>query len=68
MRQSLRRPLIKLRGLTPDEADAEVLELLRRVNLRADYAERFPDALSGGEKQRVVIAPCLRLGSRSDYL
>ncbi len=56
VRQSLRRPLIKLRGLTPDEADAEVLELLRRVNLRADYAERFPDALSGGEKQRVVIA------------
>ena len=56
VRQSLRRPLIKLRGLTPDEADAEVLELLRRVNLRADYADRFPDALSGGEKQRVVIA------------
>ena len=56
VRQALQRPLIKLRGMTPVQANAEVLELLRRVNLRDDYAERFPDELSGGEKQRVVIA------------
>ncbi len=56
VRQALRRPLVKLRGMSPGQAEAEVLELLRRVNLRADYAERFPDELSGGEKQRVVIA------------
>lgn len=56
VRQALRRPLVKLRGLSPAEAEAEVLQLLRQVNLRADYAERFPDELSGGEKQRVVIA------------
>ncbi len=56
VRQALRRPLVKLRGMTPAQAEAEVSELLRRVNLREDYADRFPDELSGGEKQRVVIA------------
>ncbi|MCY4070943.1 MAG: ABC transporter ATP-binding protein [Chloroflexi bacterium] len=56
VRQALRRPLVKLRGMTPAQAEAEVTQLLRRVNLREDYADRFPDELSGGEKQRVVIA------------
>ena len=56
VRQAIRRPLIKLRGLSPDAADAEALALLERVNLRAEYAERYPDELSGGEKQRVAIA------------
>ena len=56
VRQAIRRPLIKLRGMAPAEADAEALKLLERVNLRAEYAERYPDELSGGEKQRVAIA------------
>ena len=56
VRQAIRRPLVKLRGLAPTEADAEVINLLQRVNLRAEYAERYPDELSGGEKQRVAIA------------
>ena len=56
VRQAIRRPLVKLRGLSPDAADAEALALLERVNLRAGYADRYPDELSGGEKQRVAIA------------
>ncbi len=56
VRQAIRRPLIKLRGFSAAEADAEALSLLERVNLRAEYAERYPDELSGGEKQRVAIA------------
>ena len=56
VRQTLRRPLIKLRGLSGAAADAEALRLLERVSLRAEYAERYPDELSGGEKQRVAIA------------
>ncbi len=56
VRQAIRRPLIKLRGFAPAAADAEALALLERVNLRAEYAERYPDELSGGEKQRVAIA------------
>ena len=56
VRQAIRRPLIKLRGLARAAADAEALALLGRVNLRPEYAERYPDELSGGEKQRVAIA------------
>ncbi|MDE2637280.1 MAG: ABC transporter ATP-binding protein [Chloroflexota bacterium] len=56
VRQALHRPLIKLRGFSPAQADAEALALLERVNLRAEYADRYPDELSGGEKQRVAIA------------
>ncbi|MCY4063827.1 MAG: ABC transporter ATP-binding protein [Chloroflexi bacterium] len=56
VRQTIRRPLMKLRGFSAAAADAEALALLERVNLRAEYAERYPDELSGGEKQRVAIA------------
>lgn len=56
VQQCIRRPLMKLRGLSRDEADREVLELLKAVNLREEYAGRYPGELSGGEKQRVVIA------------
>ena len=54
--QAIRRPLMKLRGLSRSEADREVERLLKAVNLRPEYAARFPGELSGGEKQRVAIA------------
>jgi len=56
VRQAIRRPLIKLRGYSAKAADREVLRLLTNVSLRAEYADRFPHELSGGEKQRVAIA------------
>ncbi len=56
VRQILSRPLVKLRGLSPAQAEDEALQLLQRVNLREDYADRYSDELSGGEKQRVAIA------------
>lgn len=50
------RPL-KLYGIVPrDKIKARVAELLEMVRLPADYAERHPHQLSGGEKQRVAIA------------
>jgi peptide/nickel transport system ATP-binding protein len=54
--QAIRRPLMKLAGMSRSEADAEVKRLLQAVSLREEYATRFPAELSGGEKQRVVIA------------
>ncbi|NLH06720.1 MAG: ABC transporter ATP-binding protein [Chloroflexi bacterium] len=54
--QAIRRPLMKLGGLSRREAEREVGRLLAAVNLRPEYAHRYPHELSGGEKQRVAIA------------
>ncbi|MCZ7544968.1 MAG: dipeptide ABC transporter ATP-binding protein [Anaerolineae bacterium] len=54
--QAIRRPLMTLRGMARAEADHEVERLLTAVNLRPEYAARYPGELSGGEKQRVAIA------------
>lgn len=54
--QALRRPLIKLSGMKPNDAKREAKQLLRTVNLDESYAKRYPSELSGGEKQRVAIA------------
>lgn len=54
--ETLRRPLIRLAGLSNEEAWNRVVELLEAVRLSADYAGRFPGQLSGGEIQRVALA------------
>jgi peptide/nickel transport system ATP-binding protein len=54
--QTLRRPLMRLRGLSRREADEAVAGLLTSVRLPAGYARRLPGQLSGGEKQRVALA------------
>jgi peptide/nickel transport system ATP-binding protein len=54
--ETLRRPLIRLLGLSKTEADARVGELLEDVRLPPTYAGRLPGQLSGGEIQRVALA------------
>ena len=50
------RPLKLYFGLSGDELRERSVALLERVRLRADYLERLPSQLSGGEKQRVAVA------------
>lgn len=54
--QILSRPL-RLYGLAPRaEWSSRIAQLLEKVLLPAEFAQRYPNQLSGGEKQRVAIA------------
>ncbi|RJQ39723.1 MAG: cell division ATP-binding protein FtsE [Nitrospiraceae bacterium] len=46
---------LRIRGMLDSEIQEWVMEILKMVNLR-HKADSFPQALSGGEQQRVVIA------------
>ena len=61
--QILAMPLQNHAGLAGDDLRGRVLDLLEDVDLRpaAEYAQRYPHELSGGEKQRVVIARAVAL-------
>ncbi len=52
----LAQPLKLYFGVHGDELRERSVALLERVRLRADYLERLPKQLSGGEKQRVAVA------------
>ena len=52
----LAQPLRLYFGLGGDELRERSVALLERVRLSADYLERLPSQLSGGEKQRVAVA------------
>ena len=49
---------MKLLGKSKQEAEAEAMKLLERVNL-ADRATAYPGQLSGGQKQRIAIVRAL---------
>ena len=51
---------IKLLGKSREEADAEAIQLLRKVRM-AEKAAVYPSSLSGGQKQRVAIARALAM-------
>jgi len=54
--ESLRRPFKVLLGQPDEQAKKNVAQLLEAVRLPPSYANRLPEQLSGGEKQRIAIA------------
>jgi ABC-type polar amino acid transport system ATPase subunit len=53
----------RVRRLSPDAAEAEAIELLRRVGL-VEKAGEYPNRLSGGQQQRAAIARTLAMRPR----
>ena len=64
-RQTVRRTLadpLRLHGVT-DKAEVEqrVMDMMAKVGLRPDHADRYPHEFSGGQRQRIGIARALIL-------
>lgn len=64
--ETLGRPLAFYFGLKPAAVRVRVEELLRLVDLPAEFASRKPSQLSGGQKQRICIARAL--GAEPDLM
>jgi peptide/nickel transport system ATP-binding protein len=57
--QSLAEPM-EIHGLTDPDRQAEIIDdLLERVGLEPDAADRYPHEFSGGQKQRLALARAL---------
>ena len=46
-------------GLTAEQREQRIAELLERVQLRGDFSQRYPHEFSGGQLQRIAIARAL---------
>ena len=58
--QNMTMAPIKLKGISPAQANEKAMALLERVGL-ADRADAYPIQLSGGQKQRVAIVRALAM-------
>lgn len=58
------RPLLCLRDVGRREAEKIAADLLAAVDLPSAYSLRFPEELSGGEKQRVAVARAFAAGPK----
>ncbi|RNL86615.1 ABC transporter ATP-binding protein [Halostreptopolyspora alba] len=54
--QSVVEPLVPQRLFVPRRFRDRAVELLARVGLTPDFADRLPSQMSGGQRQRVTIA------------
>jgi len=64
IREIVRLPLASQGDLPKAQQDDRVMEMLERVGISGEMAERVPGQLSGGQRQRVAIARALVLHPR----
>lgn len=57
----LAEPLLLNTKLSSHERQAAVADIMSRVGLRPEFAERYPHMFSGGQRQRIAIARALML-------
>jgi oligopeptide/dipeptide ABC transporter ATP-binding protein len=57
-------PLVAQTGISWTEGQARAREMLERVGMSADSANRYPHQLSGGQRQRVGIARAISVSPR----
>jgi peptide/nickel transport system ATP-binding protein len=63
-RQTVRRTLadpLRLHGVDKAEVEARVIDMMAKVGLRPEHADRYPHEFSGGQRQRIGIARALIL-------
>lgn len=52
------------KSMSAEDRDVRVRDLLTRVGLRPEFADRYPGEMSGGQRQRVAIARALSVDPR----
>ncbi len=61
IRKTLEEPLLVNTDMPSDQRRREAEDMLARVGLRPEFADRYPHMFSGGQRQRIAIARALML-------